>query len=617
MEWPDVTPAIDTVSFKYPIVPNSHIYHVRDYLAERDALSSAQNFCTQSTRYSSRAALKSKLKDKLHFDAPRVLQRLGVTDIHADVVSACQATCRTHPQLQSIVLELDGVITSNESKGGKVTESAMYSPLLKIINFIGCFDCAASYPYDRHWVNIKDAKVGQGVDFRVKEVSPDLQMVEPSQQYPQTLRHLKPLKPLEATHYWRGMICWGEIKPLYQDGPQPHDPTNSVPEDIVTQTADYARHHLSARPFLLFSVGLLIFGGHFCIGIYDREGIEFSPYSSLWDKALSPTGGKVISPDFIRVIRCHTHSATLVTLGLDPTVELLRGQEIEDWKSIAHAQGLPKSELEVVSDPTYRVGMGQGSHSWFTLGSPIWSSVSFPGRGTMIWKVWDSTSRKVLVLKNAWRPGGGLSESTIYLSIHNSHPGLAKFIFGADVAFATGGTKWPINACRLRNPNLWRAEEAEKAQTDKATVEVVQDGELQNANAQDKDDRDEAQYNEESPVLHRLVLEPIGRPLWQGGTELDIIEAFCATIEGHRFLTDQGILHRNISAGNTMLSVKENPRLGEGFLTDPEFAFIDRPAVTTEEPVGDDIRLSTVVAVERDAVMTVRLSSMTYPARRS
>ncbi|KAF7979611.1 hypothetical protein HWV62_41936 [Athelia sp. TMB] len=585
---------------------------------KRDALGSTQNFCTQSTRDSSRAALKSELKDKLHFDAPRVLHRLGVTDIHADVVSACQASCRTHTQLQSTVLELDRVITSNEAKGVKVTESAMYNPLLKIINFIGRFDRAASDTYNRHWINIKGAKVtGQpGVDFGVNEVSPDLHMVEPSQQCPQTLRQPKPPKPLEATHYWRDRICWGEIKPLYQDGPQPHDPTNSVPKEIVTQTADYARHHLSARPFQLFSVGLLIFGGHFCIGIYDREGIEFSPYSSLWDKALSPTGGKVISPDFIRVIRCLTHSATLVTLGLDPTVELLRGQEIEDWKSIAHAQGLPKSELEVVSDPTYRVGMGQGSHSWYTLGSPIWSSVSLLGRGTMIWKVWDSTSRKVLVLKNAWRHGGRLSESTIYLSIHNSHPGLAKFIFGADVVFPTGGTKWPINVCRLRNPE-WRVEEeaalAEKAQTDKATVEGIQDGELQNVDAQDKNDRDgEAQYKEESPVLHRLVLETIGRPLWQADTELDIIKAFCAAIEGHRFLSDQGILHRDISAGNIMLSAKENPGLGEeGFLMDPEFAFINRPAVTTEGPVGDDIRFSTVVAVKRDAQYTRKRESFT------
>lgn len=97
---------------------------------KRDALSSAQNFCAESTCDSSRAALKNELEDKLYFDTPRVLERLGVTNILADVVSACQTSCYTDPQLQSAVFDLNEVITSNNSKGATVKESAMYSPLV-------------------------------------------------------------------------------------------------------------------------------------------------------------------------------------------------------------------------------------------------------------------------------------------------------------------------------------------------------------------------------------------------------------------------------------------------------------------------------------------------------
>ncbi|KAF9500175.1 hypothetical protein BDN71DRAFT_1185615 [Pleurotus eryngii] len=44
-----------------------------------------------------------------------------------------------------------------------------------------------------------------------------------------------------------------------------------------------------------------------------------------------------------------------------------------------------------------------------------------------------------------------------------------------------------------------------------------------------------------------------------------------AAIEGHKYLVSKGILHRDISAGNIMLSALANPPPGmEGFLTDLE-----------------------------------------------
>ena len=61
--------------------------------------------------------------------------------------------------------------------------------------------------------------------------------------------------------------------PSNKQGPKPATP-GAIPP-IVTQSADYAHPFMSARPFMLFSVGILIFGTGFWIGIYDRDGVTF------------------------------------------------------------------------------------------------------------------------------------------------------------------------------------------------------------------------------------------------------------------------------------------------------------------------------------------------------
>jgi hypothetical protein len=81
---------------------------------------------------------------------------------------------------------------------------------------------------------------------------------------------------------------------------------NARAGSIVTQAADYARFHISARPFQLFSVGLLIFGTSFCVTIFDHGGVQFSSVHDIW------------SPEFFRVVRCLTCNMSPVELGQDP-----------------------------------------------------------------------------------------------------------------------------------------------------------------------------------------------------------------------------------------------------------------------------------------------------------
>lgn len=142
----------------------------------------------------------------------------------------------------------------------------------------------------------------------------------------------------------------------------------------------------------------------------------------------------------------------------------------------------------------------------------------------------------------------------IYGLVHGSHPALAKFHYGSDVqSFPTGGV---INL----DVRTLRGDTPDKQAT--------------------------------TPALHRFFLTTVGRPLWDTSDDLSMLKGLRATLLGmfrslfifqhllthpsdHKFLSDQHIIHRDISAGNILLAEGPDPIFGgEGFLTDLEFAYI-------------------------------------------
>ena len=247
---------------------------------------------------------------------------------------------------------------------------------------------------------------------------------------------------------------------------------------IVTQAGDYARLHTSARPFQLFSIGLLIFGSKFCVAIFDRDGVQFSPIRDMW-----------LNLDvFIRVIRRLSCDLSTVNLGQDPTVEMVPEEQAKQRGGVARVT-TPHHQPY----PTYRITMGRGDRMWYTLGPPIWTSLSLLGRGTAVWRVCDGSNPGMqLVLKNAWRSSDRLPESIIYRSIKGKHPGVANYQFGDDVVFP-------------RSPNL-----------------------LMSA----RNLREDGGGDVPTMVLHRLVVASSGRPLWEYASELELLKGIRAALTG-------------------------------------------------------------------------------------
>ena len=190
---------------------------------------------------------------------------------------------------------------------------------------------------------------------------------------------------------------------------------------------------MSACPFMLLCVGVLFFGTEFCVGIFDRDGVTFSPIYDMFEA----------TDVFFCVARSLACELFIGDLGFDPTVRVLTDEETE----------------ELTGQTSAVVSSGDDQpREWCTIGSPIWTSLSFLGRATNVWlkeyvigdNKLPSLRGNMMIMKTAWRSSDRTSESDIYLSIEQPNPrGLAEFECGGDVRFP-GLAGFPITVRNLR-----------------------------------------------------------------------------------------------------------------------------------------------------------------------
>ncbi|KAI0667492.1 hypothetical protein C8Q78DRAFT_1082212 [Trametes maxima] len=314
---------------------------------------------------------------------------------------------------------------------------------------------------------------------------------------------------------WHDRDVFVVIRPSSLQHPYPAS-EGGLARPILTHAANFARLHLSARPFLLFSVCLLVFGGDFCVCIFDRAGARVSPKLNMWRDL----------DTFIRVVRNMTRHLTKIELGHDPSVSLAPS-------SLQSSSNYPAW----IIDP-----IGSDLRRWCTVGAPIWSSLSLFGRGTFVWYVREVSATGELVgpvriLKSAWRSSQRDPESSIYQSVRGSHPGLAQYVVGADVVPKFPGSLEKVTTHYLRRRLL--------------------------------------KSDEKTKILHRIVIGTVGKPIWMYETEEQLIDGLISALEAHKFLCDQKILHRDISAGNVLLSDHPEEVGAVGFITDLDLAMME------------------------------------------
>ncbi|KII84976.1 hypothetical protein PLICRDRAFT_32185 [Plicaturopsis crispa FD-325 SS-3] len=490
---------------------------------------------------SSRGVLRTELKGNVVYNDKSIFTRLGVSQVPEILVEQCVAPFVGNAGLQRSKKELLRLVASASDH-----EVRMYPHLYRVFEHIETFSADGTRAHQRQFVPGGSATLtAEGETWAFPREVPDFALLDIDDDNPRVRVSFEKNRDDAPTRLWRVKSGWVAVKVKVEDGPVPasimhnRDGTDTDIQDMLTQAADYARLHLSARPFQLYSVGLLIFGSKFCVGFFDRDGVQLSPVHDMWaDFGL-----------FVRVVRRMACDMSPEALGRDPSAVLLRD---DDPKRLQALDALGSEDARTVPAYAVAVGGGKDRRVWVTVGPPIWSSYSLLGRGTSVWRAYDPKSGRLLVLKNAWRSSKRTPESAIYRHIRGSHPGLALFDSGGDVIFP--GEKVAISAQRLRDFN------------------DLGDG--------------------ETAILHRIVIETLGRPLWDYSTELELLLGIRAAMKGHQFLYEQGILHRDVSGGNVMLSA--DAALGaesEGFLMDVEYArvegaFLDKVTVTDIKSVN-------------------------------
>ncbi|KAF8166689.1 hypothetical protein BJ912DRAFT_889223 [Pholiota molesta] len=387
-------------------------------------------------------------------------------------------------------------------------EKEMYRPLTIMFEYIDSFSDSCALP-KRSFVP-KDAVILEADPHAqgFPKGTPDFILLE----HPSTSTSTSNSPPPASGHQWQRLALGRHtagfclVRPSPHHGPQyppTQGPNPKRVTSLVRQAAEYARMHLSARPLLLLSVALLVFGSQFCVAIFDRASAQFSPIHDIWADTRM----------FVRVMRSLTCLLSDVELG--------------------HDSGERDGDPSRGSFPTYMITMD--GRTWHTLGPPVWTSMSFFGRGTSMWLVRENGVGPVFVLRNTWGRASRMSEAGVYAAIQGGHPGLAKFCTAEDVCFP-GGRRC-ITAHTLRGADL----------------------DVDGAHSAGKDD----------VVLHRVLFETRGRPLWEYRSEKELLSGILAALSAHQLLCEQGIVHRDVNPGNSMLSAETMPDTGaDGFLLD-------------------------------------------------
>ncbi|KAI0666501.1 hypothetical protein C8Q78DRAFT_1083102 [Trametes maxima] len=347
---------------------------------------------------------------------------------------------------------------------------------------------------------------------------------------------------------WRQ--CPGFIEVKASPGELPTNRGSTDASLTLAQAADYARLILAARPFQLSAYGVLFCGHCFALALFDRRGILVSPgYSILESEGLEI---------FVRIVLRFTWDASDVDLGHDPTVSLLEG-----------------SAYYKVEYPRFAVKMGDSPDAVVlkTVGLPLWVSFSLLGRGTHVWSATGFPNEDTSsILKMSWRSEYRDSESRKYEQIRrlysdrrqNIPRGIARFCAGWDVVHGAR----PLSVYSLRQFGL-----KDGLDPGALCVPGVSDA-----------------------VLHRVVLADVGEPLWRYTDAAELALVLRMVVQTHQTLCADGILHRDISAGNILIRTvpswevctdSEDITMGqectspEGFLSDFELASI-ATAVTAQ-----------------------------------
>lgn len=202
--------------------------------------------------------------------------------------------------------------------------------------------------------------------------------------------------------------------------------------------------------------------------------------------------------------RPSTNTESFIRLACSSTWNVTFTELVEDTTAGQCSRRMTDSLEFHDEDSTDPISPG---YHWRTVSEPVWNSLSLLGRDTIIGyaRRYDTKDRRLLgpdiVINTASRQSGRNLGSSIYHGVHGaSHPALSRYLSGSSIID-------PRRALLDDTP----AQHGITARIIHGSAPV-----------------DDAN----SHVLHRLMLNPIGRSLWTYTSDLELLRGLRSAVQG-------------------------------------------------------------------------------------
>ncbi|CAA7260739.1 unnamed protein product [Cyclocybe aegerita] len=297
----------------------------------------------------------------------------------------------------------------------------------------------------------------------------------------------------------RSMLSYIELKNHEHD-----EPFGVASKDPIERTSDGARDTRGQLATYANAIQATQFRTHVLSVVINRSRCRFIHWTRSC--AIVTEGFDYTSEDWLAKFFWRLSHAGDVARGLDTSVIPLNTVSEETTRArraLGITDEVPIFKISVTDDQTKKT-------SYYIVSEPFTKNHVHPlGRGTRCFQAFDCQTKAIVLLKDTWRIEGYEKEGDIYRELHKHG---VSYIAGLVAAGDVGGV---TNTC------------GKTSETSKHRVHVH----------------------------YRLVLDTVGSHLTDFDSTHEMVTAVhCALIAHFEAVTKAGILHRDVSVGNIIIT---------------------------------------------------------------
>ncbi|KAF8882647.1 hypothetical protein CPB85DRAFT_1442579 [Mucidula mucida] len=369
------------------------------------------------------------------------------------------------------------------------------------------------------WVDYH-SKAPHSADKTIARIRPDCLLAH-------SLLHdrVKNLSPDEA----KGVIWWLQIVAALEMKRR----DNEEWEEVVKQLIGYLRQILREQLDRRFVFGFTLGPRCMSVCLHDRSGVLITS---------TPIDIHKFPKHFIRIIASFAVLAPH-KLGFDPSMKIYvqPNEVVESYRLTS------ETALDVFATDSYKkrwvITLNDGTQYLTVKVMSVARARVMRGRATLVWAVVrfidGQPGKEIFVLKQSWRPESIKSEGELYSEANGSDcEFLARITLYEDAIIDD-----MVDRTGAFIPKRPRLESEERflhvASTDDDEIDRITTPRMRAF---------------VSRVHTRVIMSTYGWPLKYFATLKELLVVFLNGVQGHEHLCNNGLLHRDISAGNVIIA---------------------------------------------------------------